>query len=1121
MTLCGRNHMGHGWVRPVALDSSESFAIWRWGAPVFRPDWLNRLIIAICLIVGISGPFLFAADEKEKTPEKSSSVPAVVVLEVPQQKDRQQKERPFQKLLVREVIRQAFLLSAREEMHAWTRDRLLREHVDQKNSAQHVFRMDLKSANPEEIALTLALTSGEAPPAPWTAALKSEQLQQLPETVTQAEEWSRSGFVDWMKSVGVPVGKRKSSKVDTDLDDDVPLEFIAQVAFLRKLHAALQQAPKDPAVLARIVEIYAMLGSVTEIHWGAESKVFQARSLLYAERAFHLHPDNAAVAWSRSFAWGLCGRGDIARAEIERAKTLGDGDATPDWGFSLEQFVNWDEKALAECVEKNRKYAAYFQFQMGILSASNDRRVRTINALMQEHPECFRAAYAMSIEPQIGLQRSVGETQFRQFLVSFPENVQSVPGLPATIKTLAQELPKAEDSRAAILKTVDLVKALRQTTPAEETSEPSLSMLATLVQNLHFVHSLQILQTNEWSLGLPTKSMQPLFQLLLRDHPAKRLCGIFDTDTSQGQKALSETVPALIALPVTESAWKLLNRIKWLQVPKLADAINLIWAERDNVLADMLITASDSHAPLDQRRKMLQFLNVVSPDCPGTIVARIQVDWKNVGSKAREWEEHSPSTIVLQALGSRHENTTPPSDKTRAAAERCWKKLIELEPSFQNYGLLAEFYRRTGKYDKWEETQLESLKLSSFGLDEARVKWQLAEWYMSRDQYSKARPFALGAAESYSGWGLLCAARCLEGLQEWEECEKYVQAASERYNNSWLEWYLWCQRTGRGDLEAAREFCFQTIEGLSQAQKNYNEEVTCFFLMERNFPQALEAIGRLVQLEKASRYWGFHGVIACEEEQNLPERNKLLDRMINRPNEDLVYSPSLSELTLRPRDSKSPTFSPAQCQFCYHHAMLAGDGTNYAYFLGENFLLRGREEDGLHWLKIAAASPTTNKWNCVMAMIELRRREIDLPSTRKTEIEPEFAEAFQKVVSANSLLKSPRHDQAVEAAEKALKLKPDWPLAQYVCAQALVAAKKYPQAEEMYSRLINQVPGLAQFHVKRAQNRETMKDFAGARTDYEAAHKLAPTLKLAMEKLNSKLIQEAGAPAPAKKPVSN
>ena len=52
---------------------------------------------------------------------------------------------------------------------------------------------------------------------------------------------------------------------------------------------------------------------------------------------------------------------------------------------------------------------------------------------------------------------------------------------------------------------------------------------------------------------------------------------------------------------------------------------------------------------------------------------------------------------------------------------------------------------------------------------------------------------------------MACAVRCHEGLENWEQAELWTQRQTERYASaSWANWYLFCKRTGHGNLKAAQ-----------------------------------------------------------------------------------------------------------------------------------------------------------------------------------------------------------------------------------------------------------------------------------------------------------------------------
>jgi RimJ/RimL family protein N-acetyltransferase len=108
-------------------------------------------------------------------------------------------------------------------------------------------------------------------------------------------------------------------------------------------------------------------------------------------------------------------------------------------------------------------------------------------------------------------------------------------------------------------------------------------------------------------------------------------------------------------------------------------------------------------------------------------------------------------------------------------------------------------------------------------LNHATVNVQLANHFMKLKQWEKAEHYAEAAARSGAEWAMTCAQRCAEGREDWTAAESYARQASERYpEGGWATWFLFCKRTGHGDLQSARELaqqCLQPIDKRPVADK--------------------------------------------------------------------------------------------------------------------------------------------------------------------------------------------------------------------------------------------------------------------------------------------------------------
>jgi tetratricopeptide (TPR) repeat protein len=216
----------------------------------------------------------------------------------------------------------------------------------------------------------------------------------------------------------------------------------------------------------------------------------------------------------------------------------------------------------------------------------------------------------------------------------------------------------------------------------------------------------------------------------------------------------------------------------------------------------------------------------------------IQEDWKKNESQAASWEKDG-HPAVLKALGRRYLALERWAD-----GQRCLEAVIDRVPDLESHRALAEIYKKQGDEAKWLSTLESYLQQPDYGLSHAQVREQIAIHFMADRQWDKALPYAQDAAKTWSAWGLACAGVCYEGLQDWEQAEKYFRAMSERYDSSTrLVWYFFCRRTGHGDLTAAREFAMRFANApLDKAEDLTMREISRFHILDGDLPKALKGL---------------------------------------------------------------------------------------------------------------------------------------------------------------------------------------------------------------------------------------------------------------------------------------
>jgi tetratricopeptide (TPR) repeat protein len=193
-------------------------------------------------------------------------------------------------------------------------------------------------------------------------------------------------------------------------------------------------------------------------------------------------------------------------------------------------------------------------------------------------------------------------------------------------------------------------------------------------------------------------------------------------------------------------------------------------------------------------------LRAVSPDSPEAAALLIEDYWDEVAPHAKEWEtRYAEHPAVLARLANRYGQLGRLDDE-----RRCLEKYNRLAPARWSFERLAAIHRQQGHPELWRATLEEFLATpDDYTLDHAQVRVTLARSFMNRGEYQKALPYAEAAAGTGASWAMECAGRCNEGAGNLVRAESWFRADAERYSSSFLRWFLFCKRTGHGDVDSA------------------------------------------------------------------------------------------------------------------------------------------------------------------------------------------------------------------------------------------------------------------------------------------------------------------------------
>ena len=245
-------------------------------------------------------------------PKVKTQWPAVVVLEKPLEPGPLRTQ--FRGILARELVRQAFGISVRDELGLATRDLGLGETypapVDYVASGDFALKISFLKDKP--LAITLEKKTGDQ----WALVYKKEIPVAPPESMdylkltSDLDELARQEWPGMLTKQGFP-SQQTPAKSDDKADAVTGrlldgMNYFAQFAALRAVHEAIRRHGESPWLEGDLVRGYAQLGRLLRFHWNAAYKVCHARSLLYAAR---LSAKNPASPWggagTRAYALGV------------------------------------------------------------------------------------------------------------------------------------------------------------------------------------------------------------------------------------------------------------------------------------------------------------------------------------------------------------------------------------------------------------------------------------------------------------------------------------------------------------------------------------------------------------------------------------------------------------------------------------------------------------------------------------------------------------------------------------------------------------------------------------------------------------------------------------------------
>jgi tetratricopeptide (TPR) repeat protein len=743
-------------------------------------------------------------------------------------------------ILFRELVRQAVLLAAREELGQATRDDTLRERsADGKAAEQQPLDIVVEVNRDGRVNVTLFRFVDRQPETLWDKYFVLDGENILLALIADAERLSREELPAALKKAEFN-GKANRHLDDARFDEGLKplltkMHPLFQFDAARQLHALIRSSGESPERLAHLARAYANLGLLTEHLWFPGHKVFKARALLYAERGVKRWPDSRASLAGRAYARALVGLHSAALDDIERLRAMpADNDERiQSERRLLEAVCRFEMDKLNEDIAngRNRELAQVLRLAAVERYSGTAVTLEAANDVLESVADSDRAIDAIYETRRLGTRGEAAQLGLERSADWLYRRMQSLESLPKEVEqhVLGANARQSADERKDRLA---LIRSLRRAGElGQDRDEPSWQSVATWVEEVAFLQSSRQLEFLATGLSVPLDDARKELEGLLADHPYREFFASMCDDMNQRREKLTE----LAKVPEHDTQLNetfIWTRLTYNGFQQGRTLYNLAYHHQDWIYRDLLATTRVAYP--DMRPHFAALLRQASPHSPPAASTSIEHDWDYAANQAVEWETRFIGSPQVQAaLGKQYSKQENYED-----AVRCLKRAVDALPEHETYKVLAEAWLKLGNEKEWQATWDDFLKQPDFGLEQARARVAVAEHFMLGGKFDKALPYAEEAAETFAEWAMLCAADCLTGLGRWAEAEQYLQLVAERYPGSAMNWYLWCQRTGKGKLAEARKHLQSVIDNPRQGVHPASR--AAFLTMEGEKRKALE-----------------------------------------------------------------------------------------------------------------------------------------------------------------------------------------------------------------------------------------------------------------------------------------
>jgi tetratricopeptide (TPR) repeat protein len=917
-------------------------------------------------------------------------------------------------LLTRELVRQAVLMAARDELGLHTADAVLGESLPAepaKGSATLAIRVETPAAN--RLRVTLELADVQPPQQLLTKEYTYNQdaryIYQSLARVLEPE--IRGAFANAIQaaltsSATPPKGDGAAPNMDRIDKLQSEMNFASQFTAVRLAHAELRRAPESPDPLGALARGYAHLALLTWQHRNAAPLAFAARSLLYAQRQCGPANESPTARANRIYARAVVGLHDLAlRENAELEKELAGGAALDPAAAArlavAQAYCRFDRPALERAQSQYPQLAQLAAvLRARAADGVGDERLllEATGAALDVAPEAYCLYPPLEYRGTYNVARTAASGALRRIHVGLLNRLAAIDEVPVAVRGLAANAPatdRDEDDEhdaanfARLFPPVlrELADALAAAASADA-GEPSWAALAGIIREELFVNSAWYVEITGG--GYSRHNAVAAIRPLIAGHRYEGYIASFAFDRESQADEFHKSLRPIDMVDLRATMRRMYLRLWEVSFPnreRIGDhSYSAVIRQRSFTADEMALVIRQAEPGLNNNSvvkrewpMLLGQIPKISPHHPMALRATITNAKAPAAEQLAAWEQAvqlDPRTLCT--LGRKYHEL-----KQYDAAIRCFEQAISLSPSREAFEGLADAHRGAGREDLWLASLERYLQTEDTSLGHAAVRNRIAQTLLYGGQAAEAAPYARAAAETGAAWALVTASEVFERLENWEASEHYVRSVSERYaGGDRVRWYLWCRRTGHGMIDEANRLAKEFYDANRHGSDYYDlQAVMVYEVLTAQNRDSLKTAQSLPKDDDAP-YWGPAHAALMAKQLNKPNSAatalKVIGGLVSPPGDkpgELPPETAALEILLGQLTEDDPAPPTVEQLDAALEPLDISARAEMAYFVGRACELAGATDAAVHCYRRAVDKGPWRMFNVTLAAFRLQAIE--------------------------------------------------------------------------------------------------------------------------------------------------